>query len=300
MTIEPDHNDSGYISVIKPKGWSSNQLLSKLKWLFQMKKAGHGGTLDPFATGIVPIFFGEATKFSNRILESNKEYIAELKLGFESSTGDTEGEVLKDNSFNKDNLPKDLEKILDEFIGVQKQTPPKYSALKYNGKPYYEYARAGIEIPIKKRDIEIYSINLINFTGQQITFQVSCSKGTYIRTLGEDIAKQIGTKGYLTNLERIKVGKIKKINSFLVEQIEELSLEDRKKLLKPIYELLDLPKMKLNSMDTQNILNGQSLDIEFDNGEVLLFLEKTFIGVGDSDGKKIKPVRLISNKIKLT
>jgi tRNA pseudouridine55 synthase len=292
-----DLNDSGYISVIKPKGWSSNQLLSKLKWLLQIKKAGHGGTLDPFATGIVPIFFGEDTKFSNRILESNKEYIAELKLGFESSTGDTEGELLKDDSFNEKKLPGNLENILNEFLGIQRQTPPKYSALKYNGKPYYEYARAGIEIPIKTREIEIFSIDLVNFTNQQITFQVSCSKGTYIRTLGEDIAKKIGTKGYLTNLERIRVGKIKKIDSFSVEQIEELPIEERKKLLKPVYQLLELPKIDLHSNDARKILNGQNLDIATEVGEILLFSEKTFIGIGISDGEMIKPVRLIRSKI---
>ena len=297
MSLGLDLNDSGYISVIKPKGWSSNQLLSKLKWLFQIKKAGHGGTLDPFATGIVPVFFGESTKFSNRILESNKEYIAELKLGFESSTGDTEGEITKDSSFDNENLPRNLKNILNEFIGVQKQTPPKYSALKYNGKPYYEYARAGIEIPLKKREIEIFSIDLVNFTNQQITFQVSCSKGTYIRTLGEDIAKKIGTKGYLTNLERIRVGTIKKIDSFSVEQIEELSIDRRKKLLKPIYQLLELPKIQLNHSDTTNILNGQNLVIEIESGEILLFSGKNFIGIGISDGKIIKPVRLIRSKI---
>ena len=297
MSLGLDLNNSGYISVIKPKGWSSNQLLSKLKWLFQIKKAGHGGTLDPFATGIVPVFFGESTKFSNRILESNKEYIAELKLGFESSTGDTEGEITKDSSFDNENLPRNLKNILNEFIGVQKQTPPKYSALKYNGKPYYEYARAGIEIPLKKREIEIFSIDLVNFTNQQITFQVSCSKGTYIRTLGEDIAKKIGTKGYLTNLERIRVGTIKKIDSFSVEQIEELSIDNRKKLLKPIYELLELPKIQLNHTDTTNILNGQNLVIEIESGEILLFSEKNFVGIGISDGKIIKPVRLIRSKI---
>ena len=292
-----DLYDSGYISVIKPKGWSSNQLLSKLKWLFQIKKAGHGGTLDPFATGIVPIFFGEATKFSNRILESDKEYIAELKLGFESSTGDTEGELFKDDSFKEEKLPRNLENILNEFLGIQKQTPPKYSALKYNGKPYYEYARAGIEIPIKKREIEIFSIGLVSYINQQITFKVSCSKGTYIRTLGEDIAKKIGTKGYLTNLERIRVGKIKKIDSFSVEQIEELPIEERKKLLKPVYQLLELPKIELNNIDTRKMLNGQNIDITIEAGEILLFFEKTFIGIGISDGELIKPVRLISTKI---
>jgi len=292
-----DLNDSGYISVIKPKGWSSNQLLSKLKWLLQIKKAGHGGTLDPFATGIVPIFFGEATKFSNRILESNKEYIAELKLGFESSTGDTEGELSKDDSFNEEKLPRNLENILNEFLGVHRQTPPKYSALKYNGKPYYEYARAGIEIPIKKREIEIFSIGLVSYINQQITFKVSCSKGTYIRTLGEDIAKKIGTIGYLTNLERIRVGKIKKIDSFSVEQIEELPIDGRKKLLKPVYQLLELPKIELNNTDSRNIMNGQNLDIAINAGEILLFSEKTFIGIGISDGEMIKPVRLIRAKI---
>ena len=132
---------------------------------------------------------------------------------------------------------------------------------------------------------------------QQITFQVSCSKGTYIRTLGEDIAKKIGTKGYLTNLERIRVGKIKKIDSFSVDQIEELSIEERKKLLKPIYQLLELPKIELNNNDTKNILNGQNLDIAIEAGEFLLFFEKTFIGIGISDGEMIKPVRLIRSKI---
>ena len=297
MISEQDLNASGYIPVIKPKGWTSNQLLSKLKWLLQIKKAGHGGTLDPFATGIVPIFFGEATKFSNRILESNKEYIAELKLGFESTTGDIEGELLKDDSFNEENLPYNLEIILSEFLGIQRQTPPKYSALKYNGKPYYEYARAGIDIPIKSREIEIFSLDLVNFKNQQITFQVSCSKGTYIRTLGEDIAKKMGTRGYLTNLERTRVGKIKKKDSFSVEQIEELSIKERKELIKPVYELLELPKIELNNTDSRKIMNGLNLDIAIETGEILLFSEKTFIGIGISDGEMIKPVRLIRTKI---
>ena len=220
-----------------------------------------------------------------------------MKLGFESSTGDTEGELSKDDSFNEEKLPSNLENILNEFLGVQRQTPPKYSALKYNGKPYYEYARAGIEIPIKTREIEIFSIDLVNFTNQQITFQVSCSKGTYIRTLGEDIAKKIGTIGYLTNLERIRVGKIKKIDSFSVEQIEELPIDGRKKLLKPVYQLLELPKIELNNIDTRKMLNGQNIDITIEAGEILLFFEKTFIGIGISDGELIKPVRLISTKI---
>ena len=220
-----------------------------------------------------------------------------MKLGFESSTGDTEGELSKDDSFNEEKLPRNLENILNEFLGIQRQKPPKYSALKYNGKPYYEYARAGIEIPIKTREIEIFSIDLVNFTNHQITFQVSCSKGTYIRTLGEDIAKKIGTKGYLTNLERITVGKIKKIDSFSIEQIEELSIEKRKKLLKPIYQLLELPKIELNNNDTKKILNGQNLDIAIEAGEILLFFKKTFIGIGISDGEMIKPVRLIRTKI---
>lgn len=141
---------NGFISVIKPKGWTSNQVLSKIKWLFKTKKAGHGGTLDPFATGVIPVFLGEATKFSSRILDADKEYIANIKLGYESTTGDLEGDINKDNSFSYEELPANIDNLIkDQFLGKQTQIPPKYSALKYKGKPYYKYARAGIEIPIK-------------------------------------------------------------------------------------------------------------------------------------------------------
>ena len=241
MKYDPLNSVSGFIAVLKPKGWSSNQLLSKLKWLFKTKKAGHGGTLDPFATGIVPVFFGEATKFSGRFLDSDKEYQAQLRLGFESSTGDTEGEITKDNDFIYEQLPDNISEIIQEFEGPQTQTPPIYSALKYKGKPYYQYAREGKSVPIKKRQIIINNINLVSFSKNTLIFDVSCSKGTYIRTLGEDIAKRLGTKGYLTELQRTRIGKTSKEDAYAIEDIETIDFDKRVKLLTSIEKMLQIP-----------------------------------------------------------
>lgn len=296
MKYDPLNSVSGFIAVLKPKGWSSNQLLSKLKWLFKTKKAGHGGTLDPFATGIVPVFFGEATKFSGRFLDSDKEYQAQLRLGFESSTGDTEGEITKDNDFIYEQLPDNISEIIQEFEGPQTQTPPIYSALKYKGKPYYQYAREGKSVPIKKRQIIINNINLVSFSKNTLIFDVSCSKGTYIRTLGEDIAKRLGTKGYLTELQRTRIGKISKEDAYAIEDIETIDFDKRVKLLTSIEKMLQIPLLELDSNQMQQILNGQLIELTLIPGEYALMKQKKFLGIGQSDGNFVKPVRLIKMK----
>jgi len=296
MKYDPLNSVSGFIAVLKPKGWSSNQLLSKLKWLFKTKKAGHGGTLDPFATGIVPVFFGEATKFSGRFLDSDKEYQAQLKLGFESSTGDTEGEITKDNDFIYEQLPDNISEIIQEFEGPQTQTPPIYSALKYKGKPYYQYAREGKSVPIKKRQIIINNINLVSFTKNTLIFDVSCTKGTYIRTLGEDIAKRLGTKGYLTELQRTRIGKTSKEDAYAIEDIETIDFDKRVKLLTSIEKMLQIPLLELDSNQMQQILNGQLIELTLIPGEYALMNQKKFLGIGQSDGNFVKPVRLIKMK----
>lgn len=296
MKYDPLNSVSGFIAVLKPKGWSSNQLLSKLKWLFKTKKAGHGGTLDPFATGIVPVFFGEATKFSGRFLDSDKEYQAQLRLGFESATGDTEGEITKDNDFIYEQLPDNISEIIQEFEGPQTQTPPIYSALKYKGKPYYQYAREGKSVPIKKRQIIINNINLVSFSKNTLIFDVSCTKGTYIRTLGEDIAKRLGTKGYLTELQRTRIGKTSKEDAYAIEDIETIDFDKRVKLLTSIEKMLQIPLLKLDSNQMQQILNGQLIELTLIPGEYALMNQKKFLGIGQSDGNFVKPVRLIKMK----
>ena len=296
MKYDPLNSVSGFIAVLKPKGWSSNQLLSKLKWLFKTKKAGHGGTLDPFATGIVPVFFGEATKFSGRFLDSDKEYQAQLKLGFESSTGDTEGEITKDNDFVYEQLPDNISEIIQEFEGPQSQTPPIYSALKYKGKPYYQYAREGKSVPIKKRQIIINNINLVSFSKNTLIFDVSCTKGTYIRTLGEDIAKRLGTKGYLTELQRTRIGKTSKEDAYAIEDIETIDFDNRVKLLTSIEKMLQIPLLELDSNQMQQILNGQLIELTSIPGEYALMNQKKFLGIGQSDGNFVKPIRLIKMK----
>ena len=296
MKYDPLNSVSGFIAVLKPKGWSSNQLLSKLKWLFKTKKAGHGGTLDPFATGIVPVFFGEATKFSGRFLDSDKEYQAQLRLGFESSTGDTEGEITKDNDFIYEQLPDNISEIIQEFEGPQTQTPPIYSALKYKGKPYYQYAREGKSVPIKKRQIIINNINLVSFSKNTLIFDVSCTKGTYIRTLGEDIAKRLGTKGYLTELQRTRIGKTSKEDAYAIEDIETIDFDKRVKLLTSIEKMLQIPLLELDSNQMQQILNGQLIELTLIPGEYALMKQKKFLGIGQSDGNFLKPVRLIKIK----
>ena len=296
MKYDPLNSVSGFIAVLKPKGWSSNQLLSKLKWLFKTKKAGHGGTLDPFATGIVPVFFGEATKFSGRFLDSDKEYQAQLKLGFESSTGDTEGEITKDNDFVYEQLPDNISEIIQEFEGPQSQTPPIYSALKYKGKPYYQYAREGKSVPIKKRQIIINNINLVSFSKNTLIFDVSCTKGTYIRTLGEDIAKRLGTKGYLTELQRTRIGKTSKEDAYAIEDIETIDFDRRVKLLTSIEKMLQISLLELDSNQMQQILNGQLIELTLIPGEYALMKQKKFLGIGQSDGNFVKTVRLIKMK----
>jgi tRNA pseudouridine55 synthase len=296
MKYDPLNSVSGFIAVLKPKGWSSNQLLSKLKWLFKTKKAGHGGTLDPFATGIVPVFFGEATKFSGRFLDSDKEYQAQLRLGFESSTGDTEGEITKDNDFVYEQLPDNISEIIQEFEGPQSQTPPIYSALKYKGKPYYQYAREGKSVPIKKRQIIINNINLVSFSKNTLIFDVSCTKGTYIRTLGEDIAKRLGTKGYLTELQRTRIGKTSKEDAYAIEDIETIDFDRRVKLLTSIEKMLQISLLELDSNQMQKIQNGQLIELTSIPGEYALMNQKKFLGIGQSDGNFVKPIRLIKMK----
>jgi tRNA pseudouridine55 synthase len=188
----------GVFLLDKPLGFSSNQALKKIQWLFNAKKAGHTGTLDPMASGLLPICLGEATKFSHRLLDANKTYIATIQLGITTSTGDQEGEVVSEKEVVLNEAQ--LKDTLKKFIGDITQIPPMYSALKFEGKPLYEYAREGIEIERKSRQIKIYDIKLLKIEESIITIEVACSKGTYIRTLAEDIGQTLGCGAHLKGL----------------------------------------------------------------------------------------------------
>lgn len=198
---------SGVILLDKPLGFSSNQALQKIKYLLQAEKAGHTGSLDPLASGLLPLCFGEATKFSHYLLDADKSYRALVQLGATTTTGDAEGEVLV--SHPVDVTEAKVKKVLNDFIGDIKQTPPMYSALKHQGKALYEYARDGVDIERAARDVTIYQIDFHGFQNHQLDITVACSKGTYIRTLAEDIGAALGCGAHLAGLRRLTAGHFK-------------------------------------------------------------------------------------------
>lgn len=291
---------SGLLLIDKPLGFSSNQALSKIKWIFSAKKAGHTGTLDPLATGLLPICFGEATKFSSHLLNSEKTYEASIKLGWKSSTGDAEGKLTESKIISL-SLEK-LQKELKSFIGLSKQTPPMFSALKYNGQPLYKLAREGVKIERQEREINILELILLNYSKNIIKIEVTCSKGTYIRTLAEDIANKLGMEGYLTELRRTKIGKLNINEAFSIENISTLSSDKRKSCIKPTEVLVDrYPKLSLLDSEVDFIKNGQPIKLKKKlNTEIytLFTKSKVFIGLGEIDSNNLlKVVRLISTNI---
>jgi len=248
----------GVFLLDKPLGFSSNQALKKIQWLFNAKKAGHTGTLDPMATGLLPICLGEATKFSHRLLDAHKSYIATIQLGITTSTGDQEGEVISEKEVVLNEAQ--LKDTLKKFIGDTTQIPPMYSALKFEGKPLYEYAREGIEIERKSRQIKIFDIKLINIEKSIITIEVLCSKGTYIRTLAEDIGQTMGCGAYLKALERTQTGNFQLSEALSIEALEAMPMASREKALMPIDVLLEeLSSIKLNMAELDAIKKGQVL-----------------------------------------
>ena len=286
----------GVFLLDKPLGFSSNQALKKIQWLFNAKKAGHTGTLDPMATGLLPICLGEATKFSHRLLDAHKSYIATIQLGITTSTGDQEGEVISEKEVVLNEAQ--LKDTLKKFIGDTTQIPPMYSALKFEGKPLYEYAREGIEIERKSRQIKIFDIKLINIEKSIITIEVLCSKGTYIRTLAEDIGQTMGCGAYLKGLERTQTGIFQLSEALSIEALEAMPMASREKALMPIDVLLEeLSSIKLNMAELDAIKKGQSIDFNSKNDkEVRLYSPSgQFVGVGQPDLKgRLFPKRLIA------
>ena len=276
---------NGVVLVDKPLGYSSNQTLALVKKYFNPKKAGHTGTLDPLATGLLPVCLGEATKFSSFLLESDKSYEASIKLGFISSTGDSEGEIESKKIKNFPTL-EEVQKVINSFLGYQEQLPPMFSALKFKGKPLYEYARKGENIDRKKRKINITSLKIKEYKDNIIHINVSCSKGTYIRVLANDIGTCLKTGGYLVGLRRLAIGKITIQEAVNINLIEEMNTQSRKDLIQPIDTLIrEFGKIILEEKDVKAIKDGRILLLK-NHGEGIYRLyanEDIFLGLGSLD-----------------
>ena len=293
----PKQEINGLLIIDKPLGFSSNQTLSKIKWLYNPKKAGHTGTLDPLATGILPVCLGEATKFSSYLFDANKTYAAKIKLGFTSSTADAEG-TLKDLNIVKFPNKTKVTNVLKTFEGAIEQTPPMYSALKHDGKPLYEYARQGIQIPRKKRIITIFSIKLINLEKDELILEINCSKGTYIRTLAEDIGEKLKVGGYLSSLRRTVVGSLTINDAIALDSIEESLVEDRFKFINPIDRFLNnFDSLIVSNDEASAIKDGKIVHKKeaLENIYRLYTQENFFIGLAEGDAKgNLKVKRLMA------
>lgn len=287
---------SGVLLLDKPFGISSNAALQHAKRLYQAAKAGHTGNLDPIATGLLPVCFGEATKFSQFLLDANKTYQAAFKLGQTTTTGDSEGEVISRCLVNLSR--KQVEQALQQFIGPILQVPPMYSALKFQGKALYTYARAGVEIEREAREVRIYRLTLDAFSGDELTVTVECSKGTYIRVLGEDIGRALGCGAFMQALRRTHTGGFEIGRAVTLEQLEAMNLDDRDaRLLPPDCLLSAFPKVSLDGESAYYFRQGQAIWLpkQQHQGVVVLYDEKqSLLGIGEvaPDGK-IAPKRLV-------
>ena len=287
---------SGVLLLDKPAGVTSNGALQHTKRLYQAEKAGHTGTLDPIATGLLPICLGEATKFSQTLLDSNKAYRAVIKFGQTTTTGDSEGAVLTQSSVQLTRAQ--VEQSLAKFVGRIQQIPPMYSALKHEGKALYIYARAGIEIERKARDITIDSLRLEDFQGDEMTVTVACSKGTYIRVLAEDIGQDLGCGAFLQALRRTVTGMFALTEGVTLSQLEDLTMAQRDALLLPPDALLaGVQKMSVDAESAHSLRLGQAIwrSKQTLGSTVRLYDEKErFIGIGEvSEDGKIAPKRLV-------
>lgn len=277
---------NGIIIIYKPKGWTSHDIVAKVKNLTQ-EKVGHTGTLDPLATGVLPLLIGKGTLCSKYLINHDKKYKVTLKLGKKTSTGDEEGEIIEEQNINEQILEQtNIEETLKKFIGEQEQIPPIYSAIKVKGKKLYEYARNNQEVKIEPRKITIYEINLLKIdkTNNEIQFEVKCSKGTYIRSLCEDIAKTLGTVGYMKELERTEVGDFKLEQSISIDDLISISESDKNKIEEKIIGIEELfnnlENIELNKRKLQLFLNGVRLTVDNKPGLYKIYSNNTFIGIG--------------------
>ncbi len=285
---------NGILIINKEKGCTSHDIVYKVKKIFN-EKVGHTGTLDPLAEGVLPILIGKGTLCSKYLINHDKKYVVNLALGQKTETADLEGKIIEEKNIPDKSLTQSkIEKVLKSFIGKQQQMPPIYSAIKVNGKKLYEYARKGQNVEIKPREIEIYDIKLMNIDAQkkQIQFEVFCGKGTYIRSLCEDIAEKLETVGYMENLKRIQVGDFKIEESSKIQELEE-NKEDTKYLESKIISVEEIfknkEKIKLDDRKMQLFLNGVKITQNQENDIYRIYdKNEKFIGIGIIQDKLLK------------
>ncbi len=269
---------NGIIVINKEKNYTSHDVVAKLKKKLNISKVGHTGTLDPNATGVLPILIGKGTKFSKYLINHDKIYEVELELGKKTDTADIEGKVIEEENVDEKYIKENLLQVLESFVGKQEQIPPMYSAIKKNGKKLYEYARAGEKVDIEPRKIEIYKIDLNKYDKNIISFVVSCSKGTYIRSLCEDIAEKLNTVGYMKNLKRLQVGKFNIKDAVYIDDIDLKNVNDH--LITPEEILRGIPCINLGEKKLKLFLNGVQLTANNIDGLYKIYVANKFIGTG--------------------
>ena len=283
----------GVLLLDKPVGLSSNHALQRAKRAMDAQKAGHTGTLDPLATGLLPVCFGEATKFSSDLLEADKTYEADVLFGITTDTGDAEGEVLVRHPVEFKQA--DLEAVLPRFRGPISQIPPMYSALKRDGKPLYELARQGIEVERAARNVIIHELLLLELSGDRCRLRVTCSKGTYIRTLAEDIGKALGCGAHLTALRRTAVGSLRIDDAVTLDQLNAFSDDERSACLQAPDALLQkLPAVYLDEQTAARFCHGNPVVADIAPGPCRVYDQNRLLGLGEAepDGQ-LKPRRLV-------
>ena len=293
------NNLNGILLLDKPLMLSSNHAIQKIKKQFNIRKVGHTGTLDPLATGLLPVCMGQATRISRFLINSDKTYRALIMLGTRTSTGDKEGEIIETCSSDVSTNTAYIEKVLKSFIGEQKQIPPMYSALKHNGERLYKLAQKGLNVSRKARSINIYSIDLISISDDYLEVIIECSKGTYIRTLAEDIAKKLGTVGHIDQLRRLNIKCFHDQSMFSFNQI--MKAKSINQFLLPIdIPLKHLAKKDFSESESSMFINGLSIQTNQRSNNESDYIriyndESVFLGLGLYSNGYIKPKIVFSN-----
>lgn len=284
----------GVLLLDKPAGVSSNAALQRARRLFAAEKAGHTGTLDPLASGLLPVCFGEATKFAQSLLDAEKRYRATVRFGASTTTGDAEGETVAQGPVDFDAAA--LRAALARFTGRIRQVPPAHSALKHRGRPLYDYARKGIEVPREAREVEIHSLGLVDWAPPDAILDIACSKGTYVRTLAEDLGRALGTCAHLVALVRTGTGGFELAEAIGIDALEALAPDQRPKRLRPVDSLLAaLPRLDLDAEAALALRCGR--DVPAPRGERGLHRaydpSGSFVGVVDGAGQRLVASRMM-------
>jgi tRNA pseudouridine55 synthase len=297
---------SGLLLFDKPSGMTSNAALQRVRRLYDANKAGHTGTLDPLATGLLPLCFGEATKFASFLLDSAKTYRVLARFGQQTDTGDTDGDILSERDASALQRAQ-LESALIGFLGIQDQVPPRYSAIKLGGKPLYEYARLGQEVELAPRTVEIFTLVLEDFqpgSHPEAWIKVVCSKGTYVRSLVQDLGEVLGPGATVAGLRRLTTGLFSIENAVSLENLEQASATERDQLLRPMEHLVDhLPEVELDPASAHFFAQGQAVMLSGvyrfgAEGDIVRVFRAggAFLGIGTlTDDLRIQPKRLRSD-----